>query len=428
MKKPSTTVCRLSNGICDDVDYCDGYNNECPNDKKKPTSTICRPKAGVCDEEEFCDGYNNNCPSDSKESNNTLCRAVYGPCDVAEYCDGYSNDCPFDEKKSKKIICRPKAGECDIAEYCNGKNNECPNDFKKSSNHVCRPARGICDEEDYCDGYANDCPTDLKKPNTTVCRIAVSECDKTEYCTGTSNKCPPNKFRKENFPCSVHHCNESKKCTYDDYCNGYGVCLTGKLACPEPALKDGITIYKQWNPSGKLVAFSAKVNGESSIVIQWTGYTGYKVSGAHLYIDRSKPTSTDYGTYPYSFTSSTHLDKFQMVVPTSSISYNATCDNKYYIALEIDTIAGINAVCGLKKTNELDYCQNSEGISWLKGSYSISSDNDYGGNWGAWYSKVPFCCCFDSNGIYDSVAYKTIIFSYKNQAQNVKRFMGYVSK
>jgi hypothetical protein len=75
---------------------------------------------------EYCDGYNNNCTDDKKKSSVTICRRKGGDCDIEEYCDGYSNNCPFDEKKSNSTVCRPSKNECDKTEYCNGKNNTCP--------------------------------------------------------------------------------------------------------------------------------------------------------------------------------------------------------------------------------------------------------------------------------------------------------------
>jgi len=276
---------------------------------------------------------------------------------------------------------------------------------KKFSGHICRPACGVCDADENCDGYDNDCPKDIKKPNTTLCRIANGECDKSEFCTGDSNNCPPNKFRKENFPCFAKECNEREKCTTEDYCNGRGECIPGKSVCPEPAIKEATTFYKQYNPSGKVNAYTATVNGEESVIIQWKGYTDFKAKGAHLYIGTTKPTSTEPSSYPYAFTSSTPSNKFQMVVSIKSINYTSTCNSQFFIALEINTLAGNNAACGLKN-KELDYCQNTEGSSWMQGE-SISSDCNYGAS----YSKVKFCCCFDSKYSYDPVEYKTMTYA-----------------
>jgi len=239
-----------------------------------------------------------------------------------------------------------------------------------------------------------------KKSSSTICRHSAGECDKSEYCTGNSNICPSNEYQDENYPCS----NNNDTCYEASYCYG-GKCVGGKRKCPKPALENAPTIFKEYNPSGKLNLFSATVNGVSSVVVQWEANTGYKASAAHLYLGISAPTSNTPGSFPYSFTSSTQLNKFQMVVAISSIDYSATCDSSFHVSLEIDTHTENNAACGYNN-NDLDYCQDSEGQSWLRDSYSF-----------------PFCCCFDSSSIYNAVGYKTIIFSEKNKNMNVKRIL-----
>jgi hypothetical protein len=284
---------------------------------------------------------------------------------------------------------------------------------KKPTSTICRESYGVCDESEYCDGYKNDCPTDIKKPTTTVCRPAISECDQTEYCNGQSNSCPPNKYQDEYFLCNMNNFT----CYQNSHCNGRGACVGGLPKCPKPALDNAPTIYNEYNPSGKVTMYSAVVNGVSSIVVSWTANTGYQMSAAHLYIGTTAPIDSTPASFPYSFTSMTKTDKFQMVVAISSISgYSTICDQAYFVSLEIDTIAESGAVCGENKYKELDNCYDTQGMSWLKGNFSISNYK-----WGGWYDSIEFCCCFDSTYNYDPIGYKTVIYADKNQPITVMK-------
>ena len=44
------TICRVSAGVCDLAETCDGSSFECPADDKQPSGVLCRAAAGVCDE------------------------------------------------------------------------------------------------------------------------------------------------------------------------------------------------------------------------------------------------------------------------------------------------------------------------------------------------------------------------------------------
>ena len=87
--------CRVSAGVCDVDDYCDGSSLSCLN-KFQPSTFICRTAQpfsatdpSTCDIPELCTGSAATCPPDQKKSAGTTCRDVVlgadgKTCDVAE--------------------------------------------------------------------------------------------------------------------------------------------------------------------------------------------------------------------------------------------------------------------------------------------------------------------------------------------------------
>ncbi len=153
-------------GLCEAPDTCPGGSAVCP-DRVKPAAFPCRISLGVCDSTEFCDGTTGDCPADALDPAGTECRASGGVCDVAEECDGASPTCPPDAKvpAAPPTECRASAGDCDPAENCDGINNACPADVLSGPAVPCGPVE--C--RDTCSGTDPVCPT-------TVCaRFNVSE-------------------------------------------------------------------------------------------------------------------------------------------------------------------------------------------------------------------------------------------------------------
>eukprot|EP01124_Arcella_intermedia_P032310 TRINITY_DN7507_c0_g1_i8.p3 TRINITY_DN7507_c0_g1~~TRINITY_DN7507_c0_g1_i8.p3 ORF type:complete len:104 (+),score=23.05 TRINITY_DN7507_c0_g1_i8:1264-1575(+) len=66
--EPTTTKCRVANGVCDVAEFCTGSGSTCPADGFAPATTVCQesdlcdlkyPVNTVCDLVEKCDGTSN---------------------------------------------------------------------------------------------------------------------------------------------------------------------------------------------------------------------------------------------------------------------------------------------------------------------------------------------------------------------------------
>jgi len=92
----------------------------------------------------------------------------------------------------------------------------------KPAGAICRPSEGECDVSEYCNGSDRNCPPDSFKPATEVCRDSndlTGACDPAEYCTETSAECPEDIVEPEG-----KECDDLDDCTYNDACDGQGVC------------------------------------------------------------------------------------------------------------------------------------------------------------------------------------------------------------
>jgi hypothetical protein len=146
----------------------------------KPSSTVCRPVNGVCDVAENCDGTNAACPTDKFDGTSTKCYSATGLCDQDTYCTGSSGACTHASLIDDRVM------TCVCARVG-------PNYFKSSST-LCRAAVGVCDANDvsagvasardrdraartqYCAGNSATC-NDAKLPTSTVCRTAMDLCE-----------------------------------------------------------------------------------------------------------------------------------------------------------------------------------------------------------------------------------------------------------
>lgn len=127
--------------------------------------------------------------------------------------DGSSTECSNDE-------------ECDDEQDCT--QDRCELSSRVCTYHIkpdgetCRPSEGECDISETCDGTDRDCPPDSFKPATELCRESTDPggtCDPAEYCTGTSPECPEDSVEPEG-----KECDDLDDCTYQDACDGSGVC------------------------------------------------------------------------------------------------------------------------------------------------------------------------------------------------------------
>jgi len=151
-----STEC-ADDSICTE-DSCDAVQG-CVFDPAPREGELCREAVDVCDEPEYCDGINAECPFNLKKNGN-ICRGAAEPCDIPEYCDGLSDDCPDDLIADMTVVCRSAADLCDAPEYCDGEHKACPADAIKTASDICRPSTGTCDAAEYCDGETVVCPSE----------------------------------------------------------------------------------------------------------------------------------------------------------------------------------------------------------------------------------------------------------------------------
>ena len=97
-------------------------------------------------------GTTGYCPSDTVLGSNVLCRNATGDCDQSEYCDGVNTNCPTDTYVPAELnqVCRAASDICDLPETCSGLSPTCPDDAYATSATLCRQSLGICDATEYC--------------------------------------------------------------------------------------------------------------------------------------------------------------------------------------------------------------------------------------------------------------------------------------
>ncbi len=232
LKFDSSKVCLAKSDLCDLDDVCDGINVDCVGDKKVAPNTLCRAANGVCDVDDFCDGSHKEC-TDGKAPTATLCLAQNGLCDLPDFCDGVQNSCPGDKKVAVNTLCRAANGVCDADDFCDGTNKGCP-DNKAPTTKVCLPASGICDADDFCDNVHNDCQTDNKAPTSKQCLAVQGPCDVADFCDGVLKTCPGDKKKDLGTVCLA----KAGVCDVDDTCDGMtDACadkyLPGSTKCKE---------------------------------------------------------------------------------------------------------------------------------------------------------------------------------------------------
>lgn len=218
----SNQVCRVSAGVCDVAEVCNGVSPTCPANVLLPSTTLCRGVGGPCDVAEFCTGSAATCPSDAFVSSGTVCRNTSDLCDTAATCSGSAAACPVNGFASTSIVCRASAGICDPQETCSGSSYACPANVFSPSSTQCRASTGICDPAEFCIFNNASCPSDSFLPSSSPCRAAVSVCDQVEFCTGSSGPCPADVFQPSGTVCRAN----VSICDVAEVCNGV------TTACP----------------------------------------------------------------------------------------------------------------------------------------------------------------------------------------------------
>lgn len=221
---PAGTVCRLSAGVCDVAEVCSGSSGPCPAEGFVAAGTVCRAAvAGGCDVQEVCTGGGPACPADVVVAAGTLCRASVGACDPAETCTG-GNSCPGNTLLGAGTVCRASVGACDVAEVCNGGVGTCPADSVVAAGTVCRGSAGACDPAESCNGSSGLCPGNTLTAGGTICRSAAGICDVAEACTGSSAACPGDSFVAAGTVCRAS--------ANQPYCDPAETCTGAMAACP----------------------------------------------------------------------------------------------------------------------------------------------------------------------------------------------------
>jgi hypothetical protein len=139
------------------VETCDGVSNPCPSDAKKPSTTVCRSSAGVCDVADNCTGTTDVCPTDVFKPSSTVCRSAAGDCDAVENCTGSAASCPAD----LPLPDTDSDGFCDVID-------DCP--------QVADPGQVDTDndgEGDACDICTNTLPSYAERQKVLISKVAA---------------------------------------------------------------------------------------------------------------------------------------------------------------------------------------------------------------------------------------------------------------
>lgn len=196
-------ICTHPGDPCTGGGACGDRCNETEDSCIEPAGTPCRLSAGVCDVEERCDGSSAACPSDRFAAAGLLCRAASGECNPAETCSGSSPVCPGDSFRPATTPCGdPSDTACDDPDTCDG----------SGSCRANNAADGVdCDDGAWCNG------PDLC--SSGACQHAGSPCpggECVEYCEEETRSCLR---ADETTPCT----DDDDPCTRDT-CDGAGTC------------------------------------------------------------------------------------------------------------------------------------------------------------------------------------------------------------
>jgi len=229
LTKPTDYHC--GNGIREEGEDCDCYNNDCTGIDASCNGSTCKFLPG-----KTCSQLHDRCCNsdlNGAAAAGTICRESSGPCDLAETCDGSSLSCPIDTFKALGMKCIGKDGdvgacydgtcenrdtECQsTVSYHGGKftTDECSSDYGWLSNYV-SPFHTF--EEADC---TDDLWCSAVDSNTCVSSSKL-------YYFNSINK------RRNGFPCSAAD-SEGKftKICYEGECVSTAS-LSGNLPSPPP--------------------------------------------------------------------------------------------------------------------------------------------------------------------------------------------------
>lgn len=198
---------------------------------------VCTPRAAT--EQNCSDGIDDDCDGlfdcADPDCTSQTCRAALGDCDVAEKCT--SGVCPADVRKQDGELCDDhnacsSKAKC-LAGACTPISSvTCPVPDDCHETGTCQPATGQCYHapkakgaqcedgnlntySDQCDG-AGHCRPGFE----IICKSAPGPCGARRSANGTA-AC------SVEYPDTSTNCDDGDPCTYDDHCNGAGLCVGG---------------------------------------------------------------------------------------------------------------------------------------------------------------------------------------------------------
>jgi hypothetical protein len=243
LKSGDDNVC--GNGIVEDGEECDCYENDCSNASKYGTeATCCNAQTCKLNTGKQCSSYHDGCCNDSCaiKSNGAVCReAVVGGCDVQESCDGVTKSCSVD-------VWKPYGSYCAHPTY--------PNDIGSCFKNECRNTNYWCQALDPT-SFGGFCISKVSFPAETCstknfkCYNAINSCFQSHVFSTVPNK---------GYPCSVIP-NDTVAGIFSKVCDGIGNCI-------DPSDLDDLRGPQNDSPSTPAVNdVSFEVSGSSGLTI-----------------------------------------------------------------------------------------------------------------------------------------------------------------
>lgn len=159
-----------------------------------PTTKVCRISMGVCDLQENCDGVGYACTQDLFHNSSVVCMPAMGVCDVEERCDGSGPHCQADLPAPASTVAHSPQGDCELVVYCDGVTKQVPPRNLLSAGTVCQSAQNQCYADGTCSGLGALCGQSSPLPTGSSCEAdnipcTVDECDGTGQCVQQQDNC-----------------------------------------------------------------------------------------------------------------------------------------------------------------------------------------------------------------------------------------------
>ncbi len=228
----------LPNGVCSGHTLiCDSASTACGRKQSCNGTSTCTeffPDAGTtCNDLNPC-SYNDRCNGNGGcEGTPATCLSDPGPCGVVRSCDGSAN-C-VESYPSTSVTC-DDGQLCTYEDHCDGRGTctgtalSCTSDpevcgAQRSCNgtHSCQVhypnTDTLCDDNDLCT-YEDACQGDGSCAGMKVACVGLgTQCGPQPVCDGTS-------LCSYTTPESDVACDDGNPCTVDDYCDGFGSCVS----------------------------------------------------------------------------------------------------------------------------------------------------------------------------------------------------------